>query len=106
MDIQAIYGDDPHTTVSYQNTLSVDNPRDFDLSSTLQFVAEGRAVLFDFSAYVLVDPSGDLLEEERKRVTEEISAFNALRDTVDRAHDEFLTNASKALDLLASLQPS
>lgn len=101
-----LYEKDPHHSVSYENNLEVDGPRDFSLESSVQLVSNGQAVQLDFSAYVFVQEDGSDLERERESLTAEIRAFNTLMDTLTEAHTEFLANASKALDLLASIQPT
>jgi hypothetical protein len=80
--------------------------RDFDLTARIQFVNEGHATGFDFSAYVLVSEDLLDLEEERQKVADEIAAVNNLLEAVEAFHGEFLTQASKALDRLAALQAS
>lgn len=101
-----IYSDTPHEIVAAHNDLEITNPRDFDLTSTVQFVSGDHAVQFDFSTYALVSEDLKNIESERARLTDELRAFNTLLDTITEAHDAFTVNASRALDLLASLQQS
>jgi hypothetical protein len=88
--ITPLYGDNPHVSVSVNNSLDVGSPRDFDLESSVQVVADGHSVLLDFSAFVFVLEDGSDLEIERKKVADQIRAWNTLMDVVTQAHTEFL----------------
>jgi hypothetical protein len=103
--INQIYSDTPHALVTQDIDFDGDE-RDFDLTARIQFVNEGHATGFDFSAYVLVSEDLLDLEEERQKVADEIAAVNNLLEAVEAFHGEFLTQASKALDRLAALQAS
>lgn len=104
--IQQIYPDSPHTLVTSEVNFEADSNRDFDLLATIQFVSNGTAVAFDFSALVLVEQDLSDLETERKRLATEIGAVNSLLEAVENFHQDFLTQASKSLDMLSSLQES
>lgn len=102
--LRPIYLNDPHASVSAQNSLVVTNPRDLDLMSTLQFVdGGGHATLFDFSAFVLVNEDGSDLAAEKSRIGEEVLAFANLLETVQGAYDAFYANAQHALHTMSGL---
>jgi hypothetical protein len=84
--------------------LVVTNPSDLDLESQIQFVHGNQAVVFDFSAFVLVDENHPV-EDATKEISAEIHAFDALLEAVKKAHSDFLSKAFEAIDTLKQGAP-
>lgn len=105
-NIQQIYSDSPHALVTSEVNFEAESNRDFDLEAKIQFVNDGAAASFDFSAFVLVDQDLSDLGSERQRLANEIGAVNGLLEAVENFHHDFLMKASEALDLLSTLQDS
>ena len=105
-NIQQIYPDSPHSLITSSVTFEAESHRDFDLEAQIQFVGNGAAVGYDFSAFVLVDQDLSDLESERDRLVTEIGAVNNLLEAVEKFHHDYLARASQALDHLAALQAS
>lgn len=105
--INPIYNDSPHALVtSSVNAIDGDDNADFNLEASIQFVEDGQATAFDLSSFIFVYDDLSNLEEQREALTREIAAANNLRAAVEAFHDEYLAQASKALDRLAALQAS
>lgn len=104
--IQQVYADNPHALVTSHVSLEAESNRDFDLEAMLQFVCNGMAASFDFSAYVLVSDDLSDLSDERQRIADEVEAVNNLSDAVEAFRKAFMEKASESLDRLMALQGS
>ena len=92
-----IFPGDPFKSVNARSELS-GTDGDFDLVSQIQFVSDQGAVTLDFSAYGWV-PNESAIDVEKKRISDEIHAFDTLLKAVQDAHSTFMTNAFAALEM-------
>lgn len=96
MPLKQIYSDDPHQTIAGTNHLTAEDGS-VDLESTLQFTTTSGSAYFDFSAYV---SEGAPVAQEKQKILDEVNAFKALRKAVEEQYGDFLTKATKALEIL------
>jgi hypothetical protein len=94
--IKQVYSDDPHQTIAGTNHLAAEDGS-VDLESTLQFTTTTGSAYFDFSTYCSV---GENVPVEKQKILDEVNAFKALRKAVDDQFGDFLTKATKALEIL------
>lgn len=104
--IKQVWNDTPHALVTSEVSFDAESNSDFDLDATIQFVCNGHAAAFDFSAFIFVTDDLTNLESERQRLTNEIAGVNNLLEAVEKFHGDFLAEASAALDRLQALQAS